>query len=249
MAQNRAFFTTFPLVKRAAVGRLSGLCYESRNTSEVSGVGSSLRLRQHLQDPLHPKRDFAGYLQPLPSVLHRHAEVCGHRRPRGQVPAAHGQDAGGPGRPRRQEEKEVAFLQPPPAGATRSCGRHFFTPVPCTDRCPIYDLRASGKNARPSQIINRKSEMELDLRPHIERFGRRLAEVEVSLSDPKVFDNKPRAQELSREYSRLKELAATGQSYAKALASLEENRALLQSETADSEMALMAREDVARLEK
>src|SRR5262245_24255037 len=88
----------------------------------------------------------------------------------------------------------------------------------------------------------------MELRPHIERFGRRLAEVETALSDPKVFDNNARAQELSREYSRLKELVATGQSYLGALNSLEENRALLQSETADSEMALMAREDVARLE-
>jgi hypothetical protein len=38
----------------------------------------------------------------------------------------------------------------------------------------------------------------MDLRPHIEKFGRRLAEVEAALSDPKVFDNPQRAQELFR---------------------------------------------------
>ena len=42
----------------------------------------------------------------------------------------------------------------------------------------------------------------MDLRPHIEKLNRRFAEVEAALSDPKVFDNSARAQELSREYSR-----------------------------------------------
>ncbi|HWF18866.1 MAG TPA: peptide chain release factor 1 [Verrucomicrobiae bacterium] len=88
----------------------------------------------------------------------------------------------------------------------------------------------------------------MDLRPHIERFARRLAEVEAALSDPKVFDNTLRAQELSKEYSQLKELVASGQGYLKALAELEENRTLLQTETADSELALMAKEDIGRLE-
>ena len=50
----------------------------------------------------------------------------------------------------------------------------------------------------------------MNLKPHIEKFARRLAEVESALSDPKVFDNPMRAQELSREYSRLKDLVATG---------------------------------------
>jgi len=44
----------------------------------------------------------------------------------------------------------------------------------------------------------------MDLRPYIERFSQRLAEVETSLSDPKVFANSQKLQELSREYSRLK---------------------------------------------
>ena len=88
----------------------------------------------------------------------------------------------------------------------------------------------------------------MDLRPHIERFARRFAEIEAALSHPKAFDNPQRAQELAREYARLKELSACGQAYLKAVADLAENRALLQAEPADSELALMAKEEVARLE-
>jgi peptide chain release factor 1 len=72
----------------------------------------------------------------------------------------------------------------------------------------------------------------MNLRPHIEKFRKRFAEVETALSDPKVFDNPQNAQELSREYARLKELVAQGDAaYLKTLADLEENRALLKSRT------------------
>jgi peptide chain release factor 1 len=88
----------------------------------------------------------------------------------------------------------------------------------------------------------------MDLRPHLERFTRRLAEVETELSDPKVFGNNPRFQELSKEYARLKALAAQGTAFLKAGADLEANRALLRSEPAESEMAQMAKEEIARLD-
>jgi peptide chain release factor 1 len=88
----------------------------------------------------------------------------------------------------------------------------------------------------------------MNFRPHIEKFRRRFAEVESTLSDSRVFDNPQRAQELSREYARLKELVATGENYLKTLAQLDENRALLKSEPTDSELAAMAKEEIARLE-
>jgi peptide chain release factor 1 len=88
----------------------------------------------------------------------------------------------------------------------------------------------------------------MDFHPHIKKFRRRFAEVESTLSDPRVFDNPQRAQELSREYARLKELVATGEDYLKTRAQLDENRALLKSEPADSELAVMAKEEIARLE-
>lgn len=88
----------------------------------------------------------------------------------------------------------------------------------------------------------------MDLRPHIDKFARRFAEVESALSDPKAFDNQQRAQELSREYARLKELVAAGNSYQKTVTDLAENRALLKTESSESELSQMAKEEVTRLE-
>lgn len=88
----------------------------------------------------------------------------------------------------------------------------------------------------------------MDFRPHIEKFRRRFIEIEASLSEPTVFDNPQRAQELAKEYARLKELVAAGESFLKAQADLSENRALLQSELPDSEMGIMAKEEIVRLE-
>src|SRR6476469_9229940 len=88
----------------------------------------------------------------------------------------------------------------------------------------------------------------MDFKPHIERFAKRFAEVEAALRDPKAFDNKQKAQELAREYHRLKELIGHGQNYLKTLADLAENRALLKSEPNDSDMAALAQEEVQRLE-
>ena len=88
----------------------------------------------------------------------------------------------------------------------------------------------------------------MNLLPHIEKFRRRFAEVETALSDPKAFDNQQRAQELSREYARLKEVVAHGDAYSKTVVDLEHNRALLKSEPAESEIAQLAKEEIVRLE-
>ncbi len=89
----------------------------------------------------------------------------------------------------------------------------------------------------------------MDLRPQIEKFSRRFAEIESALSDPKAFDNPQRAQELAREYSRLKELVAQGNAYLRTTADLEQNRMLLQTESGDAELSQMARDEIVRLEK
>ena len=88
----------------------------------------------------------------------------------------------------------------------------------------------------------------MDLRPHIQKFQNRFAEIEAALSNPNAFDNPQKAQELSREYSRLKELVACGQAYLKAAAELEENKKLVASDPADSELALLAQEEITRLQ-
>jgi len=89
----------------------------------------------------------------------------------------------------------------------------------------------------------------MELRPHIEKFARRFTEVEAALSDPHAFDNPQKAQELSREYSRLKDLIGHGQAFLKTLKDLEENHALVHSEPPGSELAQMAAEDIVRLER
>jgi peptide chain release factor 1 len=85
-----------------------------------------------------------------------------------------------------------------------------------------------------------------DLKPFIEKFRRRFAELESILNDPKLFEQPQKAQELSREYSRLKELVGFGERYLKVVRELEESRVLAQG--AD-ELAEMAREDLPRLEQ
>ena len=87
----------------------------------------------------------------------------------------------------------------------------------------------------------------MDLRPYIEKFARRFSEVEAALSDPKAFENNARAQELSREYARLKDLVGYGTLYLKALADLEANRALIQTEK-DPELVQLAKDELTQLE-
>jgi len=98
-----------------------------------------------------------------------------------------------------------------------------------------------------SSIRNPQSKM--DLRPHIERFEKRYAELESALGDARVFENPQRAQELTREYSRLKDLVTAGRHYLKTRTDIAENRQLLVTEPAESEMGQMVAEDIARLEQ
>ena len=87
----------------------------------------------------------------------------------------------------------------------------------------------------------------VELRPYIEKFARRQVEVEAALSDPKVFDNPAKAQELAREYSRLKDLTVGGERYLKIVADLAENEETLKAEASESELAQLAREEIAQL--
>jgi peptide chain release factor 1 len=88
----------------------------------------------------------------------------------------------------------------------------------------------------------------MDLRPHIEQFRKRYAEIEAALSEPNVFDNPPRAQELAREHARLKELVTSGDALLKCRAELGASHELLAAEPAESELAALTREEIARLE-
>ena len=89
----------------------------------------------------------------------------------------------------------------------------------------------------------------MNLRPYIEKFAPRLADVESALSDPKLFNNPARAQELSREYSRLKDLKAAGERYLKVTDDIAEHTATLKSEATDGEMAQMLRDEITELQQ
>jgi peptide chain release factor 1 len=88
----------------------------------------------------------------------------------------------------------------------------------------------------------------MELLAYIEKFARRQTEVEAALSDPKVFNNPARAQELAREYARLKDLTAAGERSKKVLADLAEHAATLKTEPADSELAQLAKEEISQLQ-
>lgn len=88
----------------------------------------------------------------------------------------------------------------------------------------------------------------MDLAPHIQRFGRRLEEVEAALSAPDAFANPAKAQELSREYARLKELVASGRAWLETRAELSSNREMLAAEPPGSELALLAVDEIKRLD-
>jgi len=88
----------------------------------------------------------------------------------------------------------------------------------------------------------------MNLRPYIEKFVRRLDEVEAALSDPKFLANPSKLQETSREYARLKELTEAGGRYLKVLDDLAQHAAFLKTEPAASELAQLTREEIVQLQ-
>jgi len=89
----------------------------------------------------------------------------------------------------------------------------------------------------------------MDLLPFIEKFRRRFAEVEASLSEPDVFSNPTRGQELTREHAKLRQMVEDGNRYLAVLQELKDNQAMIEQEPAGSEMSIMGLEEIARLEK
>jgi peptide chain release factor 1 len=86
----------------------------------------------------------------------------------------------------------------------------------------------------------------MDLMPHLDRFARRFAELEEQLAHPDLYDNPQRAQELTREHSRLKQLLADGQNWLKLQRDLAEAESMAKN-ISEPEMAEMAEEELATL--
>ena len=86
----------------------------------------------------------------------------------------------------------------------------------------------------------------MDLIPHLDRFARRFAELEEQLARPDLYDNSQRAQEVTREHARLKQVLADGQSWLKLKRDMAEAEAMAKNMT-EPEMAEMAAEELASL--
>src|SRR5476649_1377221 len=86
----------------------------------------------------------------------------------------------------------------------------------------------------------------MELTPHLDRFSRRFAELEGDLARPDLYDNPQRAQELTREHSRLKQLLADGQNWLKLKRDLAEAETMAKN-VSEPEMAEMAEEELATL--
>jgi peptide chain release factor 1 len=86
----------------------------------------------------------------------------------------------------------------------------------------------------------------MDLTSHLDRFAKRFAELEELLARPDLYDHPQRAQELTREHARLKQVIAQGQHWQKLKRDLAEAEAMAKN-TSDKEMAEMAEEELATL--
>jgi peptide chain release factor 1 len=86
----------------------------------------------------------------------------------------------------------------------------------------------------------------MDLNPHLDRLAKRFAELEAELSRPDLYDNAQRAQELTREHSRLRQLLADGDQWRKLTRDVAEAEAMAKN-TSEPEMAEMAAEELLKL--
>ena len=89
----------------------------------------------------------------------------------------------------------------------------------------------------------------MNLLPHIEQFCKRRDELENALSTPDVANNNKQFLEMTLEYSRMKNLAELGERYLKVIDDINDNKQLTQSEPSESELALLAKEELHALEK
>jgi peptide chain release factor 1 len=87
----------------------------------------------------------------------------------------------------------------------------------------------------------------MDLKPHLDRFRRRFLELEEAMSRPDLYANPQKAQELTREHSRLKQALADGERWLKLRADLAAAEEMARNPS-DPEMAELAAEEVRELE-
>ncbi|MEY2531572.1 MAG: peptide chain release factor 1 [Verrucomicrobiota bacterium] len=87
----------------------------------------------------------------------------------------------------------------------------------------------------------------MDFNPLINRKRERFAQLEGEIADPKLFENRKRAEELMREHSNIKQLLECWNDLEAARKQLDDNREL--STSRDVEIAAMADDEIPELEK
>ncbi|MEY2526047.1 MAG: peptide chain release factor 1, partial [Verrucomicrobiota bacterium] len=87
----------------------------------------------------------------------------------------------------------------------------------------------------------------MDFNPLINRKRERFAQLEGEIADPKLFENRKRAEELMREHSNIKQLLEGWNDLEAARKQLDDNREL--STSRDVEIAAMADDEIPELEK
>lgn len=85
----------------------------------------------------------------------------------------------------------------------------------------------------------------MDLKPHIDRFRRRFTELEAELAKPDLYSNATRAQELTREHSRLKQTLADAARWTKLEEEIVAAEDMLKS--GEPQLAEMAEEELRSL--
>ena len=89
----------------------------------------------------------------------------------------------------------------------------------------------------------------MNLLPHIEQFRKRRDELESALSSPDVANNNKNFLDMTLEYSRMKNLAELGERYLKVISNINDNKELVQMEHSESELSVLAKEDLQILEE
>src|ERR1700758_5638223 len=87
----------------------------------------------------------------------------------------------------------------------------------------------------------------MDFEPLIQRKRERFDQLEREIADPKLFDNRKRAQEIMREHSNTKAMLAKWDELEATRKQLDGNRELASSR--DVEIAAMADDEIPDLEK
>src|SRR5437868_72478 len=88
----------------------------------------------------------------------------------------------------------------------------------------------------------------MDLKPHISRFRNRFAELEKELAKPDLYSNAKKAQEITREHSRLKQTLSFADEYERLQKQVPETEAMIRN-VADAEMAELATMELPDLQK